>query len=162
MPKLNGLLLVMLWLTACVVVVEPEPIWPPVSPIIPNQVPVMLENQWRLTEVIYNEKIHNFDSIRPILITFQPGFLSSQACNSQSFLFDTTDIGDINQYQLILDDSTSRLCPDGEIEPEGTYHQALLATTHYEIVEDTLVLSGPHARLTFVIDNEAAKPPDWS
>jgi hypothetical protein len=45
--------------------------------------------------------------------------------------------------------------------------QALRTTHHYELIDDTLILSGADssgetsAQLTFMIDNETKKPPDW-
>jgi hypothetical protein len=167
MPKRTVFLLLILWLTACV---PPEYASdrPPVSPIIPDQVPVMLDNQWRLTEMIYNGQRYSFDSIEPVLVTFQPGVLSVQACNGTGFFIDTTGIADPNGYRIRgTGVGTARLCDDGGTEQESIFDQALRATNRYEIIDDTLILSGTNffsgtsAQLTFVIDNEAEKPADW-
>lgn len=142
-----------LLLVACV---PPGP--PPVSPLIPNQVPVMLDNQWRLTELVYNGMHHNFDLIEPVLVQFSPGNLVYQACNSGGMYFDTENIQNPNEYRLLPGVSTAVGCPGGRDEQEGIFLDALTSTNHYEIEGDTLILSGENARLTFVIDNEAKKP----
>ena len=138
-----------------------QPGGPPVSPLIPNQVPVLLENQWRLTEIMQNGVRHDFDSIEPVLATFQPGLLALQACNAVSMFFDTRNIEDPNKYRLLSGISTARQCLDGGTEQEGILLEALRTTNRYEIEGDRLILSGPQVRVTFVIDNEAKKPPAW-
>ena len=160
MSKLIAVLLFVFLCTACVPP-GPPPGPPPESPLIPNQVPVLLENQWRLTEIIYNGARRNFDSIAPILVKFPPGRLSYSACNAGWFFLDTTGVEDANEYRLIAGPSTARGCPNGETEQGVIFFQALQATNRYEIEGDTLILSGDHAQLTFVIDNEAAKPADF-
>ena len=157
MKKIIWFLLLMLWLTACVYAQQR----PPVSPIIPNKVPVMLDNQWRLTEMILYGGRHEFDSIRPVLITFQPGSLLSDACNGKVFYFDTREVDKVNEYRLIDGVGTQRQCVNGGTEQEGVFFRTLRATNRYELISDTLILSGDQAKITFVIDNEAKKPPDW-
>jgi len=142
-----------LLLAACV---PPGP--PPVSPLIPNQVPVMLDNQWRLTDLVYNGMHHNFDLIEPVLVQFSPGSLLYRACNSGGMYFDTENIQNPNEYRLLPGAATANDCPGGGTEQGSIFLQALSSTNHYEIEGDTLVLSGENARLTFVIDNEAKKP----
>ena len=155
-------LLFVFMLTACVPPgISPTPGPPPESPLIPNQVPVLLENQWRLTEIIYNGARRGFDSIAPILVKFRPGNMDIWACNSIGYYLDTTGISDPNEYRFGLGVSTARQCANGGTEQEGVFLQALHATNRYEVVDDTLILSGEHAKVTFVIDNEASKPADW-
>jgi heat shock protein HslJ len=144
-------------LTACL---APDP-RPAESPLIPNQVPVLLENQWRLTEIIHNGARRNFDNIKPVLVTFQPGILAFQACNSTAVYMDTTGVEDPNEYRFSGGVGTARQCINGGTEQEGDFTSALYDTSHYVIEADTLILFGDHARLTFVIDNEAEKPADW-
>jgi hypothetical protein len=74
---------------------------------------------------------------------------------------DTTGIEDANEYRLLNGEGTARGCINGGTEQEAIFIQALQATNRYEIEGDTLILSGDHAQLTFVIDNEAAKPADF-
>jgi len=133
---------------------------PPESPLIPNQVPVILDNQWRLTEILYNGMQREFDSIKPVLITFEPGLLGIQACNNLGIYLDTTEIEDPNEYRFLGGAGTAVGCPGGRTEQEEAFLEALTVTNHYEIEGDTLILSGENARLTFVIDNEAKKPSD--
>ncbi|MBX2999572.1 MAG: META domain-containing protein [Caldilineaceae bacterium] len=162
MVKIGPILLLAVWLAACVVPGTPLGGPPPVSPLIPNQVPVLLENQWRLTEVIHNGTRHDFDAIEPVLATFHPGAMALQACNSFSIFFDTTNVENPNEYRFLDAVGTARGCVlhDGT-NPEGNLIRALRATHRYEIEGDTLIFSGEHAQVTFVIDNEATKPPDW-
>jgi heat shock protein HslJ len=116
-----------------------------------------LENQWRLTEILHDGTRHDFDAIAPVLVTFPPGMLAYQACNAGSAFFDTRGIEAPNAYRLRHGAGTMRGCP----EPDRTFLQALYDTNRYEIEGDRLILSGDNAQLTFVIDNEATKPPDW-
>ncbi len=160
MSKMTFFLLLVLWLTACVSQ-TPEPLKQPVSPLIPIQDSILLDNQWRLTEMIHNGTRGGFASIEPVLLIVEPDILSVQACNSASFLFDTKGVDNTNEYRLINGDGTLVLCDNGGTEQESFFSQALRATNGYEIVGDTLIFSGKNAQLVFVIDNEATKPPDW-
>ena len=156
-------LLVALLLVGCVLPTAPSgpPVGPPpVSPLIPNQVPVLLENQWRLTEISHNGTRYEFDAIEPVLVTFSPGSLTYRACNAGSMYFDTTGTEVPNEYRLRYGASTAEGCPGVGGEQQGDFVNALIDTTRYEIEDDTLILSGENTRLTFVIDNEATKPPD--
>ncbi|MBE2238608.1 MAG: META domain-containing protein [Caldilineaceae bacterium] len=162
MVKLRLMLWLAFMVAACVPPgpgVEMGP--PPESPLIPNQVPVLLENQWRLTEIVYNGARRGFISNDPVLVTFHPGILAFRACNSGSLYFDTLGIENANEYRTLSGASTARDCAGGGSEQEAIFVSALRATNRYEIAGDTLILSGEHARVTFVIDNETAKPPDW-
>lgn len=161
MLRLLSILLFAVVLAACVAEDIPNYGPAPVSPLIPNEVPVLLENQWRLTEIIHDGTSHDFDSIAPVLATFQPGQIDLWACNGFSIFFDTTNIGDPNEYRLRNGDGTARDCADGGTEQENDLSRALYATNRYEIEGDTLILSGENAQVTFVIDNEATKPDDW-
>jgi len=157
MNKAIAILLLSTLLTACLAS-DPRPAE---SPLIPNGVPVLLENQWRLTEIMHNGARRNFDSIQPVLVTFQPGIMGVRACNSTGIYMDTTDVEDPNEYRLLGGEGTARECINGGTEQEGNLMRALYDTSHYVIEGDTLILFGDHARLTFVIDNEAEKPADW-
>lgn len=134
------------------------------SPIIPNQVPVMLDNQWRLTELVYQGTPRDFNSIDPVLLTFQPGVFSFLAYNGIPYHSDTTKIEDTHEYRLTPGVGTVQGCGDcPESVQEGILDQAVMATNRYEIVGDILILSGldlsgKQSRLTFVIDNETTKP----
>ena len=128
-----------------------------ISPLaIPDQIPVMLENQWRLTEVVYKDEHLSFDTIDPVLVTFSLGEMVVRSCNGSGFLFETIP-HTLNEYRLIRGNSTLIYCPGGGTEQENGIHWALLATDRYDIDGDILILSGENARLTFVIDNEAKK-----
>jgi hypothetical protein len=72
MLRLLSILLFAVVLAACVAEDIPNYGPAPVSPLIPNEVPVLLENQWRLTEIIHDGTSHDFDSIAPVLATFGP------------------------------------------------------------------------------------------
>jgi hypothetical protein len=125
----------------------------------PNEAPVLLENQWRLTEIIYNGTSYDFDAIAPVLVTFQPGRMQLDACDISWIFFDATNIEDPNEYRLRTGSTPARDCPDGGTEQESNLEQALFATKWYKIEGNMLILSGENARVTFVIDNEATKPP---
>ncbi len=143
MLRMMIFLLLTLWLTAC-------------APQTPE------DNQWRLTEVIYDGTYGDFSSIEPVLLVFRPpGILSVQACNSVAFVFDTKGVENTDEYRLRPGDSTARLCENGGTEQEIFIALAMKATNRYEVVGDTLVFSGKNAQLTFVIDNKARKPIDW-
>ncbi len=152
------MLLCFLLLGACLA----EPVGRPfISPIIPNQVPSMLDNQWRLTELIYNGTPRDFDIIQPVLLTFQDGLFSFEDCGSISYFSDTTDFKSANEYRLLGSVGLGKDCKKGGVEQGKILARALYATNRYEIVSDRLILSGEQARLTFVLDNEATKPPGW-
>ena len=155
MKKAMWLLLLMLWLTAC----TSEPPELPIRSLTPDQWKTLSNNQWRLTEVIYKGEQGKFDVIEPVLATFHLDKLALRACNSFSLIFEpVNDTG--KEYQFIRGDGTARLCENGGSEQESFISQALMATDNYEIVGDTVVLFGDNAQVTFVIDNEAKKPPD--
>ena len=156
MARMMSFILLIAWLGACISQ-TPQPS----GPVMPEQVPMIADNQWRLTEVIYNGEQGNFDSIEPVLATFHPGLVAMKACNGTSFVFDTESSDPVNGYRLMQGVGTARECDNGGTEQEGFISNALLATSSYEIVGDTLVFSGKNAQLTFVIDNKARKPLDW-
>lgn len=165
MWRLSSLLLLAVLLAGCVAPISVP--WnspagpPPVSPLIPNQVPVLLENQWRLIEVIHNGTQHEFDAVEPVLVTFHPGILALRACNSIAYRLDTRNVANPDEYRFYNSEGTARGCEDGGTEQEINLSRALRDTNRYEVQGDRLILSGQNAQLTFVIDNEATKPPGW-
>jgi hypothetical protein len=165
MLRLTLIFLLAVWLAACVLPFEipynPPQGPAPVSPLIPNQVPVLLENQWRLTEILHDGTRHDFDVIEPILVTFSPGALAWRACGSGGIYFDTRGIEAPNAYRLRHGSMTMVGCLHGGTEQQGDFLRAMYDTNRYAIEGDRLILSGDNAQLTFVIDNEATKPPDW-
>ncbi len=134
------------------------------DPIIPNQFPVVMqENQWRLTRISRYGALVYFDSIEPVLATFRPGFFSFLACNSIGYAIDTTDTEYATGYRFLEGAATARGCDGGGSEQESNFLSALSDTNRYYVDGDRLILSGENRTyLTFVIDNEAEKPPDWS
>ena len=157
MAKITAWLLLALWLTACL----SQPPELPIRSLTPSQGKTLLKNQWRLTEVVYKGVQGEFDSIDPVLATFHANELSIHACNAASMFFKTaTDPS--KEYQLISGASTAMTCDNGGTEQEYFIVRALAETYDYELIGDTLVLFGEKARLTFVIDNETTKPPDWT
>ena len=155
MAKIIACLFLILWFTACL----SKPPELPIPSLTPSERKTLLNNQWRLTEVVYNGVQGDFDSISPVLATFDADSLTLRGCNSKSLIFEAVS-DNTKEYKLIDGVGTLKSCANDGNKQEGFIQQALIETNDYEFARDTLVLFGENARVTFVIDNEATKPPE--
>lgn len=118
-----------------------EPLQPS-SPLIPGKNTSLLENRWRLTQVVWQERQIDWEQIGPVFISFDmQGLMGIWAvnCNAASFIIVAEDE---RHYQLVPAESTAIGCGELGDQQERNLHDAIGATTEYELQGNQLILSG--------------------
>ncbi|MFN8439610.1 MAG: META domain-containing protein [Caldilineaceae bacterium] len=129
------------------------PITQPESPLIPGQSTVLLENRWRIVEITHHNAPIAFNAIQPIYLTFiSNGTLAVRAinCNAGGYYIDAIDH---RHYRLVPGSITAMGCGEIGNKQESALHEALMATTEFELQGEQLILRGGGVKIVLVTDN---------
>lgn len=145
-------LAVMLMATACVPPGSAPRVMPE-SPLIPGTNVALVQNRWRVVEIIYQAENVAFDVIQPIYVSFTiDGQLLKRAthCNAVGYYIVAHSE---QRYQLVQGAGTARGCGAIGEKQDVTVGKALRATTKYEMHGTQLFLTGDDVRIVLEIDN---------
>lgn len=125
---------------------------PPISPLIPGDNSVLINNRWHLIQVHHEDKQVEFGALDPVYISFnKAGSLTLEAgCPAVGHWIYAKDD---NHYQLSTGESPAVLCKPLETQQFDAVKDALQSTTEYKIQDGKLFLVGNDSKLIFEIDN---------
>jgi hypothetical protein len=130
------------------------PIVMPESPLIPGTNTALVENRFRVVEIIWHGELVAFDAIHPVYITFdERGELSKQTKNCNSGVYAIVAESE-RQYRLIPGAGTAKGCGELAEAQYDRISEAIGATTEYELRGSQLLLHGDGVYIVLEVDNQ--------
>ncbi|HHW85588.1 MAG TPA: META domain-containing protein [Chloroflexi bacterium] len=131
----------------------PAPIVMPESPLIPGTNTALVENRFRVVEIIRHGEPVVFDAIQPVFITFDKrGELSKQTTNCNSDVYAIVAESE-RRYRLIPGAGTAKGCGELAEAQYSKISEAIGATTEYELKGSQLLLRGEDVHIVLEVDN---------
>lgn len=168
--------LVTVSLAACILP-SPPPTGQPVSPPPEILNSPLMDNRWRVEEVIYQEGSVTFDLYRPVYVYFNRWGtigIRSEGCGTSSAslimylgeqryrIGDGTSLpvdcgggflAEVDCTELGGSDDDPLACIQAINKQFGDVERALTATHEYELRDDALILRGEGAEMRLILDN---------
>lgn len=129
------------------------PVVMPESPLIPGANTALVENRFRVVEIIRHGEPVTFDAIQPVFVTFGiQGELGLQTTNCNAWAYFIIAENE-RKYRLIPGAGTAQGCGEPIESQESWISEAITATTEYELKGSQLILRGDDVHIVLEIDN---------